>query len=47
MVRRAAGPFEELLRRVKKIKLKWFGYITRSSGLAKTIFQGKVPGKRA
>ena len=46
MVRRAAGPFEKLLRTVRKRKLKWFGHVTRGSGLAKTILQGRVPGKR-
>ena len=46
MVRRAAGPFEKLLRTVRKRKLKWFGHVTRGSGLAKTILQGTVPGKR-
>ena len=46
MVKRAAGPFEKLLRADKKRKLKWFGHITRSSGLAKSILHGTVPGKR-
>ena len=45
-IRRAAGPYEELLRTVKKRKLKWFGHVTRSRGLANTILQGTVPGKR-
>ena len=27
---------------VKKCKLKWYGYVTRSTGLAKTILQGTV-----
>ena len=31
---------------VKKRKLKWFGYISRSSSLAKTILQDTVQGKR-
>ena len=31
---------------VKKRKLRWFGHISRSSGLAKTILQGTVKGKR-
>ena len=31
---------------VKKRKLRWFGYASRSSGLAKTILQGTVKGKR-
>ena len=45
-VRAAAGPFVELLRVVKKRKLKWFGHVTRGTGLSKTILQGTVPGKR-
>ena len=28
-----------------KQKLKWFGHVPRSSGLAKTIIQGTVKGK--
>ena len=31
---------------VKKRKLKWFGLVSGSSGLAKTILQGTVKGKR-
>ena len=31
---------------VKKRKLKWFGHVSRSSGLAKTILQGTMNGKR-
>ena len=31
---------------VKRRKLKWFGHVTRSSGLAKTILQGTVQGGR-
>ena len=31
---------------VKKRKLRWFGHVSRSSGLAKTILQGTVKGKR-
>ena len=31
---------------VKKRKLKWFGQVPRSSGLAKTILQGTVQGGR-
>ena len=32
----AIGPYEDLLTSVKKRKLKWYGHVTRSSGLAKT-----------
>ena len=31
---------------VKKRKLRWFGNIPMSSGLARTILQGTVQGKR-
>ena len=37
---------DELLTVVKKRKLRWFGHVSRSSGLAKTILQGTVKGKR-
>ena len=41
----AIGKHDELLTLVSKQKLRWFGYISRSSGLAKTILLGAVPGK--
>ena len=31
---------------VKRRKLKWYGHVTQSSGLAKTILQGTVQGGR-
>ena len=31
---------------VKKHKLKWFGHVSRSAGLAKKIVQGTVPRRR-
>ena len=31
---------------VKRRKVKWYGHITRHSGLAKTILQGTVQGGR-
>ena len=37
---------KNLLTLVKKRKLRWFGHVSRSSGLAKTILQGTVKGKR-
>ena len=46
-VQQAIGPFESLLSSVKKRKLKWYGHTVRSSGLAKTILQGTVRGRRA
>ena len=42
----AIGPYEDLLTTVKKRKLKWYGHVSRSSGLSKTILQGTVPGGR-
>ena len=47
--RKIKAPFEEydeLLTLVKKRKLRWFGHVSRSSGLAKTILQGTMKGKR-
>ena len=40
------GPYEDLLSTVKRRKLKWYGHVTRSSGLAKTILQGTLQGGR-
>ena len=40
----AIGPYVDLLTSVKRRKLKWYGHVTRSSGLAKTILQGVVQG---
>ena len=42
----AIGQRDELLTLVKKRKLRWLGHVSRSSGLAKTILQGTVKGKR-
>ena len=42
----AIGPYEDFLTSVKRRKLKWYGHVTRSSGLAKTILQGTVQGGR-
>ena len=40
------GSYEDLLATVKRCKLKWYGHVTRSSGLAKTIVQRTVQGGR-
>ena len=42
----AIGEYDELLTLVKKRKLRWLDHVSRSSGLAKTILQGIVKGKR-
>ena len=45
-IQQAIGPHEDLLTTVKKRKLQWYGHVSRSSGLAKTILQGTVKGGR-
>ena len=45
-IQAAIGKYDALLTLVKKRKLRWFGHVSRSSGLAKTILQGTVKGKR-
>ena len=44
-IQAAIGEYENLLTLVKKRKPRWFGHVSRSSGLAKTILQGTVKGK--
>ena len=44
--RQAIGNNEDLLTTVKRPKMKCYGHITRSSGLAKTILKGTVQGGR-
>ena len=44
--RQTIGPHEDLLTTAKRRKLKWYGHVTRSAGLAKTILQGTVHGGR-
>ena len=41
-IQQAIGPHEDLLTIVKRRKLQWYGHVSRSSGLAKTILQGTV-----
>ena len=36
-IQQAIGPHEDLLTIVKRRKLQWYGHVSRSSGLAKTI----------
>ena len=45
-IQQAIGPHEDLMRIVKRRKLQWYGHVSRSSGLAKTIWQGTVKGGR-
>ena len=45
-IQAAIGGYGDFLILVKKQKLRWFGHVSRSSGLAKTIQQGTVKGKR-
>ena len=44
-IQRAIGPNEDLTI-VRRRKLKWYGHVSRSSGLAKTILQGTVKGEK-
>ena len=43
-IQQAIGPHEDLLTIVERRKLQWYGHVSRSSGLAKTILQGTVKG---
>ena len=45
-IQQAIGPHEDRLTIVKRCKLQWYGLVSRSSGLAKTILQGTVKGGR-
>ena len=45
-IKQAIGPHEKPLTCVKRRKLQWYGFVSRSSGLAKTILQGTVKGGR-
>ena len=45
-IQNAIGVHDDLLTVVKKRKLRWYGHISRSSGMAKTILQGTVKGAR-
>ena len=44
-IQQATGPHEDLTI-VKRCKLQWYGHVSCSSGLAKTILQGAVKGGR-
>ena len=45
-IQQAIGPHEDLLTIVKRRILQWYGHVSRSSVLAKTILQGTVKGGR-
>ena len=45
-IQQAIRPHEDLLTIVKRCKLQWYGHVSSSSGLAKTILQGTVKGGR-
>ena len=45
-IQNATGVHDDLLTMVKKRKLRWYGHISRSSDMAKTILQGTVKGAR-
>ena len=45
-IQQAIGPHEDLLTIIKRCKVQWYGHVSRSSGLAKTILQGTVKGGR-
>ena len=40
-LQQTVGPHEDLLTIVKRRKLQWYGHVSRSSGLAKTIFRAQ------
>ena len=44
-IQQAIGPHEDLTI-VKRRKLQWYGHVSRSSGLDKTMLQGTVKGGR-
>ena len=45
-IRQAIEPHENLLTIVKRRKLQWYGHVSRSSSLAKTILQGTAKGRK-
>ena len=45
-LRQAIRPYNDILTMVKKPKLKLFGHVARTAGLAKTVLQGTVQGGR-
>ena len=45
-VQQAIGPHQDLRTIVKRRKLQWYGHVSRSSGLVKSILHGTVKGGR-
>ena len=45
-IQKAIGVHYDLLTMIKKRKLRWYGHISRSSGMAKTILQGTMKGEK-
>ena len=45
-IQNATGVHDDLLTMVKKRKFRWYGHMSRFSGMAKTILQGTVKGAR-
>ena len=45
-IQAAIGKYDGLLTLVKKRKLRWFGHVSRVSGLAKTILQAQCKEKK-
>ena len=45
-IQQAIRPHEDLLTIVKKRKLQWYGHVSSSSSLARTILQGTVKERR-
>ena len=45
-IQQAIRRHEDLLTIVKRCQLQWYGHVSRSSGLAKTILQGTVKAGR-
>ena len=45
-IQQAIGPHKDFLTMVTRCKLQWYGHVSRSPGLAKTILQGTVKGGR-
>ena len=44
-IQKAIRPYKDLLTIVQRRKLQWYGHVSRSSDLAKTILQGTVKGE--